>query len=231
VVPVVPAAVARVVTGGPSPVLRVVGVLRLLATVRSMVVVLRVAPVIAVLGGGIVRPVAAVRRMPIVVAVVAVVAVVTTVRRASCVASVFRMPAVVAGLGSWVDTRVIALVATHDLGALVFGVGQERSGRIQALADVRRHRHLDPGPRRRDLLPHSVDHHRELGPGRTGDGQDIGIGRPGRDRPASAGERGLEREPHVGGAGHGHDEDVRSPGGHPEQERGQVHRSAPSRHA
>ncbi len=45
------------------------------------------------------------------------------------------------------------------------------------------------------------------------------------------GERGLDSEPHVRGAGHGHDEHVRALGGDPEQERGQVHRSAPSRHA
>jgi hypothetical protein len=115
--------------------------------------------------------------------------------------------------------------------ALVLGVGQERSGRVQARADVGRRPHLDPGPRRRDLLPHRVDHRRELGAGCACDGQDVGVGRPGRDRPAEAGERGLEREPHVGGAWHGHDENVRAPGGHPEQERGQVHRSAPSRHA
>jgi hypothetical protein len=205
-VTVVPAAVARMVTGGLSPVFCVVGVLRVLAAVLGMVVVLRVAPVIAVLGRGVVRPVPAVRGMR-------------------------RVVAVVAGLGSWVDTRVVALVATPDLGALVFGVGQERGGRVQSLADVGRRPHLDPGPWRRDLLPRRVDHHCELGSGRACDGQDIGIRRPGRDRPAAAGERGLEREPHVGGTGHGDDENVWAPGGHAEQERGQVHRNAPSRHA
>jgi hypothetical protein len=127
--------------------------------------------------------------------------------------------------------RAMARVSTHDLGALLPGIGQERGRRIQALTDIPRRCCLDPGPRRGDQLPHRVDHLGELGPWRARDGQDVGVGRPGRDRPPAPGERALEREPHAGGPGHRHDEDVGSPGGDAKQERGQVHRKAPSRHA
>ena len=121
--------------------------------------------------------------------------------------------------------------ARRRKGLLGSTVTKPDPGRLQGRRDLTRMGRRRPGARRGHGLPGGLHHLRERRNGVPGNEQDVGISRRHRRRPAPAAQLLLGRQPDRGRTRHGRDQHMRPGRASPQQRPGQVHRSAPSRHA
>jgi hypothetical protein len=124
--------------------------------------------------------------------------------------------------------RLLCLVARS---LLVVAICQQRDRGVQQPVHVGWVRDGGSGAGLRHLLPDPLDDSSEFGTRRAGHDDDVCLGRAHSRRPATPGDRRFDRQSRRRVADGRNDEHVWTPGRHPEQHLGQVHRNAPSRQA
>jgi hypothetical protein len=131
------------------------------------------------------------------------------------------VPTAVLGIRSWAADR------RHGLPT----VGQPTASTAERGGHGVRLEQVQPRPGAGDLLPDPVGEGLQSGTERSGDDENIGIGWAGRGRPPPLPQLPFHGEPDAGAARHFDQQHVRAVRGDPQQQTGQTHRNAPSRHA